>query len=185
MGNMRRWRLLKIVAGTALAALAGFMVLRWWKIGHRPLGEAPLVQFPKIQMTQLERVRFLDIDFTIVKNMRALPRPVLRHFTEEGSSRLLMANPGEDFNPSDNILDESIPRKRLIFAGVSAKRCFVFYEQGGIAHMYILAFFEVTSKETAQQLWRGYCEPVANFQGLRDLVRNGQCSDPVPQGMLR
>jgi hypothetical protein len=184
MANIRESRLLRVLLRTAELALvgllAGFLGFQWWKAAHRPLRPAPQYEFPKTEMTQSERERFLDGDFTIVKDMKALPRPVLRLFTEEGGSRLLMANPGENFNSTDVIYDQSIPRKRLIFAGVSGDKCFVFYEQGGIGLSDILAFIALTSKETTQQLWKGYCEPVADFQDLRSRVRSGQCSDPVP-----
>lgn len=185
MANIREWNLLKVVAGTVLLALLGFGVSQWWASAHRPLGEFPRVEFPKTQITSSERERFLDGEFSIVKDVKALPRPVLQVFTEERGARLLMANPGETFNATDVIYDKSIPQERLIFAGVARDKCFVFYEQGGIGHTYILAFFVLTPKETAQPFWRGYCEPVANLQDLRARVRSGHCSEPVPQGMLR
>lgn len=180
MANTWEWTLLKVVVGVVVLALVGLLVSQWWKVAHRPLGDDPLDELPELQMSQSTREQFLAGDFTIVKEARALPRPVLQLFTEKGGSRLLMANPGKDFNATDVIYDGSIPRKRLIFAGVSGDKCFVFYEQGGIGHMYILAFLALTSKETTHPLWRVYCEPVANFQHLRSRVRNGQCSDPVP-----
>jgi hypothetical protein len=161
-------------------ALVGFWAFQWSKFAHRPLGDNPLEKFPKTEMSQSARERFLQADFTIVKDMKALPLSVLQLFTEKGGSRLLMANPGKNFNVSDVIYDKSVPRMRLVFAGVSANKCFVFYEKGGLAHKYILAFFALTSKETTQPLWRGYCEPVASIQDLRSRVQDGQCSNPVP-----
>jgi hypothetical protein len=185
MEKNRRLVLLTVLAGGVLLAFVAFLVARWWKAADKPLGEAPLAEVPKTEMTQSGRERFLAADFIVLKDVRALPQPVLQLFTEKGGSRLLMANPGNDFNATDVIYDASVPRKRLIFAGVSGTKCFVFYEQGGLAHMYILAFFALPSKGAMQPLWRGYCVPVANFQDLRSRVRNGQCSEPVPQGMLR
>lgn len=183
MGKNPKWIVLRGLAGVVLLTIVGFFAAQWWKTADKPLGATPLAEFPRIAVAQAARERFLDADFIIVKDVKALPRSVLRLFTEEGGSRLLMANSGEDFNATDVIYDKSTPRKRLIFAGKAEDKCFVLYEQGGIAHMYILAFFALPSKETTQPLWRGYCEPVADLQALRSRVRNGQCSDLVPYGM--
>ncbi len=182
--------LLIALAAVVLLAVVTFFVTRWWRTADAPLVAPPVAarglfaEFPKTEMPQSERERFLEGDFVIVKDVKALPPPVLQRFTEQGGSRLLMANPGKDFNATDVIYDETIPRMRLIFAGVTKSKCFVLYEVGGIAHMYILAFLTVTSNETAQPLWRGYCEPVANLQDLRALVSTGKCSEPVPYQML-
>lgn len=45
-----------------------------------------------------------------------------------------IANPGEPWSPTDDIVDLSLPRRRLIYAGVSPLLWFVFYEHGGIGH---------------------------------------------------
>ena len=127
-------------------------------------------------MTQLERQQFLDGDFTIIKNMKELPPSVLRVYTERGGTRLLMANPGRRFEETDVIIDPSVPRKRLIFAGISGDKCFVHYEEGGIAHMFLVAFYKVSSKETPELIWQGYCGPASNIRDLRSRVGSKECS---------
>jgi hypothetical protein len=172
---------LSALAGAVLLAIVAFFAAQWWKTADEPLGAPPRADSPKVEMTQSARERFLDADFKILKDVEALPQPVLQRFTENGGSRLLMANPGQKFNATDVIYDASIPRMRLIFAGVAGDDCFVYYEQGGIGLSFILAFYTLASKEKAQPLWRGYCEhePANNLQDLRSLVRSGQCSFPV------
>jgi hypothetical protein len=190
MGKDRKWVLLSALAAVVLLAVVTFFVAQWWRAADKPLiapplaGRGSLAEFPKTEMIQSERERFLEPDFMIVKDVKAFPQPVLQRFTEQGGSRVLMANPGKDFNTTDVIYDESIPRMRLIFAGVAEDKFFVLYGVGGVAHMYILAFFRLTSKESAQPLWRGHCGPAGNLQDLRSLVRNGKCSEPVPYQML-
>src|SRR5260370_3153799 len=115
-----------------------------------------------------------------ILSLSKIPRPVLRVFTEVGGSRPVMANPGKRFEATDFIVDSSIPRKRLIFAGVSGDRCFVHYEQGGIAHSYLLALFTVTSPATMKPIWRGYCGHAAHIRDLRSELAAG-CSQPVCQ----
>jgi hypothetical protein len=79
-----------------------------------------------------------------------------------------MANPDQKFEATDVIQDASVPRKRLIFAGVADNKCFVHYEQGGRAHSYVVEFFGATSTENMKPLWRGHCRaPAANIQDLR------------------
>ena len=169
--------------GTALLVSLAFLVAHRWKAASKPLGDGSLVEFPIAEISPLARQRFLDGDFKTIKDVTALPRPVLQAFTEQGGSRLLMANPEKNFLATDVIYDSSLPRKRLIFAGVLDDRCFVHYEQGGRGHIYILVFFRVTSKDSMEPLWRGFCGPAANIQDLRSEVLKGQCSGPVPQGM--
>ena len=122
------------------------------------------------------RQEFLDGDFTIIKDVGLLPRPVLQKFTEQNGSRPVIANPGKNFVVGDVIYDSSVPRERLIFAGVSGEKCFVHYEQGGRAHMYLLALFDLTSPSGVNRIWRGHCRgPAANISDLRSQVVNGEC----------
>lgn len=188
MASIRESKLLSLLLRTAelglIGLLAGFLGFQWWKATHRPLGPDPLYELPKLEMAQTARERFMEGDFTIVNNMSALPRPVLRLFTEERGSRLLMVNPGKPFS-SHFGSDKSIPAKRLILAGVSDNKCFVFYERGGYVILHVLALFALTTKDTTQPLWIGYCWPVADLQDLRSSVSNGQCSDLGPYEMPR
>jgi hypothetical protein len=183
MAKVRKSVLGAVLVGAALVLSAGFVVAHRWKAASKPLRDGPPVEFPSVEISPLARQRFLDGDFAIVKDVRALPRPVLQLFTEQAGSRLLMANPGKEFEATDVIYDSSLPRKRLIFGGVSDDKCFVHYEQGGLGHMYILAFFRVTSEDSVEPLWRGFCGPAANIEDLRSQVLKGDCSESVPQRM--
>jgi hypothetical protein len=119
---------------------------------------------------------FLQGDFTVVKNLRDLPRPVLRAFTEEGGSRLVIVNPGKEFLETDVVYDSSLPNRRLIFAGVSKNKCFVHYEQGGSTRFAAIALFRLTPNEGLEPVRRTYCGPATNFQDLRTQIASGLCS---------
>jgi hypothetical protein len=155
-------------------------VMRYLKDVSRPLGEGRRIQPSAIGISQSAWLEFLNRDFNIVTDVRALPDPVLQKYTEQGGSRLLMANPGQKFEATDVIQDASMPRERLIFAGVAGDKCFVHYERGGYAHTYVVEFFGVTSPESVEPLWSGYCDaPAANIQDLRSRVIHGGCSHPA------
>jgi hypothetical protein len=115
---------------------------------------------------------FLKDNFAIIRNVNSLPGPVRHAFTELDGSRLLMANPGGRFEAGDVIWDASIPEKRLIFAGVSNNKCFVHYEQGGRAHSFLVALFELTQSSGLRPIWQGYCGPASSIEDLRSQVAN-------------
>jgi hypothetical protein len=171
-------RKLLVVAGSLLAVLVlivGIKIIQIWAGNASPLGEAMPINFPSVSSPETQQ--FLEGDFEIIRRVEALPRPVLAAFTKQGGSRVLMANPGEKFEATDYILDASVPRKRLVFAGISENKCFVHYEQGGRPHSFVLAFLTLTSAHEMKLLWQGYCdEPAADIQTLRSKLENASCS---------
>lgn len=167
-----------IIFACLLLLAVGIGVAHYWGLGtsSKPLGEAPRIEFPPDGLSQSARKGFLHSDSTIVTDVKALPRPILQIFTEREGSRLLMANPGSRFQAADVITDASVPRERLIFAGVQNDKCFVHYEQGGIGLSYVLLMFRVTSAESVEPLWKGYCaQRATNIQDLRVQMINGGC----------
>jgi len=171
----RRLAVAIAVAFSLLFVLTRTGVLRYWGQASQRLGEGPRLESPPAGISQAEKDQFLDGDFTIVRDVNALPSPVVKAFTEEGGSRLLMANPGKTFEATDAIRDSSVPRKRLIFAGVLNTKCFVLYEQGGIGLSYIIAFFNVAT-DRVKPIWRGYCaDQPANISDLRSQIVSGNC----------
>lgn len=145
-----------------------------------PIGEARRIEFPSADLSPAQQLQFLEDDFRIVKNLRELPKPILDVLTEE-SGRLTMVNPGRQFEATDNINDPSLPNGRLIFAGVTSKKVFLHYEQGGMGHMFILAFFAINKQGKIEPVWRGYCGPAADLNDLVTQIGNGRCSDAVPR----
>ena len=126
-------------------------------------------------MSKAEALEFLQGEFTIIKDVKSLPSPVLKAFTEIGGSRPVMANPSQKFEVGDVIFDASVPQKRLLFAGVSGDRCFVHYEQGGRGHSHLLALFQLTPGASMKPVWKGYCGPAKDVQGLRSGIESDRC----------
>jgi len=91
-------------------------------------------------------------------------------YTAKGGSRIAIADPGEKFEVTDVITDPDLPTRRLIFAGVAQDRAFIHYEEGGIAHSYIVELFRLESTYIAVGLWSGYRGPAKNIEELKELV---------------
>jgi hypothetical protein len=171
-------RNLLVIAASILAVLVlvvGIQIIRLWIGNAHPLCGPPPIDFSSISAAETQR--FLEGDFEVIRRVEDLPQPVLIAFTEQGGSRLLIANPGTNFQATDVVVNASVPSKRLIFAGVSDNKCFVHYEQGGIARSYVLAFFTLTSADKMKAVWQGYCGgAAADIQDLRSKFTNGVCS---------
>ena len=152
---------------------AGILALHPWRGRTEPLGESPLITYESTSTPDPTVRQFLEGDFELIKDVKFLPRPVQQAFTETGGSRLVLVNPGQRFEATDVIRDTSLPRKRLIFAGVSGNKCFVHYEQGGLGHSFLVSFFELTSVDSMRPIWQGHCGPAKNLSDLRLQVDRG------------
>jgi hypothetical protein len=113
-------------------------------------------------MSSAERRTFLAGDYVVVRKVADLPIGMQNLY--------VMADPGERFEATDVIMDSTLPRRRLIFAGVVQNRAFIHYEQGGMAHTYVIELFRLDSAETAVRMWRGYCGRAESLPDLRRLA---------------
>ena len=164
-----------IISVVFAVAVLGFV--GYWTTDSRPLGESPRIESPVSEYREPAWRQFLGSDFKIITDVRALPVPVLRTYTEKGGSRLLMANPGQEFEASDVIRDVNMPRKLLISAGVADGKCLVYYLQGGMALEYVVEFFGITSANDTKSPSRIYChEQANNYQDLRSQLIHSGCS---------
>ena len=138
-----------------------------------PPGEPAPIKFVAPNMSSHERQTFLAADYEILQRVSDLPAGIRRLYTVKGESRIAMVNPGQRFEATDHITDPTLPRRRLIFAGVSQDRAFLHYEEGGIAHSYVIELFRLELSQTAIGVWRGYCGPAKNLPDLRRLMSAG------------
>lgn len=109
---LKKRLLLAMLAVTVLLAAAAVIVLGKGK----PLGPESRIEFSTTALQKAEILEFLQGEFTISRDVRYLPAPMVKVFTEVGGSRPVMANPGQRFVAGDVIFDASVPRKRLLFA---------------------------------------------------------------------
>jgi hypothetical protein len=114
------------------------------------LGCYPLYLFSQVPRSPLEDPGFFEDSFEIqarwssvpeatrrefkailVKNIRIAPAARRQAAGKNDPMTFVMAEPGEPYQDSDLGADESLPYRRLIFAGESPRRAFLFYEFGG------------------------------------------------------
>jgi hypothetical protein len=76
-----------------------------------------------------------------------------------------IADPGGNWNPSDVIVDRSVPRRRLIWAGSAGGRWFIRYEHGGIGEHEHILVYDVSGSGI---LWRGGGSAAARGSPIRD-----------------
>jgi hypothetical protein len=88
------------------------------------------------------RAHVTDDRFDVVTSIRGLPLGVRDELqTLFGSGTLDIAEPGADFQDTDDIVNPKLPTRRLVAAGCSTDHCLVYYERGGFAHTWHVALF--------------------------------------------
>lgn len=135
-----------------------------------PPGETAPIKFATPNMGSAERHAFFSADYRIVRKVADLPAGIRKLYTVKGGTRAAIADPGENFEATDNIIDPDLPRRRLIFAGVAQDRAFIHYEEGGIAHSYLVELFRLESPDIAVGLWSAYCGPAKSLEEMKQLV---------------
>lgn len=131
------------------------------------------------QLPAGEKQHILDGPFTVITKTEEMPSPVKQAFAKiTGSASFSLANPGQKFEATDVIVDRTLPRRRLIFAGTKGSEWFVHYERGGIGLSYCVMLFSVDAKNGLQFIWGGYgLHPAKGLEELRKMAADGQFSD--------
>jgi hypothetical protein len=122
-----------------------------------------IAELPK--MSAKFRHQFTAREFTCLATVQSFPgelRSALFAFLK--TSRF--ASPGEKFNATDVIVNQSLPGRRLIIAGISDKYAFVCYEHGGYGkHDHIILFHRTDELKFI---------PIANISPNRSMRPNVQ-----------
>jgi hypothetical protein len=160
---------------------------------QRPIEEPPWhpVHLNTVHMRPGARRHLLDGKFTVVTRMRDITDPCkeifessfIRTFTRSPAPKELInfADPGQDFWWSD-AGREGLSQRRLVFAGLGTKSCFIHYERGGGPSYPIgcLAIIDYTQHKT---VWVGvYDKNVRNFKTLRKIFVEGHFNDTYGPG---
>ncbi len=120
-----------------------------------------------------EITEFLSTSYWIVHKVEEIPKNIQKLFFRKITNQKL-ANPDEEFNSTDLIIDPNVPRRRLVFAGNSASSSFVCYEHGGRGLHCHLVIFSVDRK-TAQITFNGtYFYKPKNLNQLKQWVRENK-----------
>jgi hypothetical protein len=133
------------------------------------------------KLAATEAKRALDGDFTLVYRTDDLPGDCKLAFTEiSRQAQFEMAEPGKKFQVTDVIVEEGLPRRRLILGGVSnQQRCFIHYESGGIGHSYHLLVFDTSPDGRAKLLLGASTHGPRDLSQLRSQVGHGEFMEDV------
>jgi hypothetical protein len=125
------------------------------------------------------RAHLKDERFQIVTSIRGLPLGVRDGLqTLFGSQELDIAEPGAEFQATDVIVNPKLPIRRLVAAGCSTDHCLVYYERGGIARSWRVAFFYWAPEATRFE-WGGTAPGgLATIDDVRNAVLSGAIKSP-------
>jgi hypothetical protein len=91
-----------------------------------------------------------------------------------------LADPGQDWNPTDAITDPTLPWKRLVWAAVGSDYYVVHYERGGIDHSFHILVAKLPRDEGKPKvIWSGVGGPLKDYAAFVDGLRNRKLDDRV------
>jgi hypothetical protein len=132
-----------------------------------------LAPTPASQAASTERGHDLGDNFKIVDTVEQLPPSVKTAFAAlTHQSQFEMADPGRDFQLTDVITHEGLPRRRLIFAGISDRDCFIHYEMGGYGHSFYVVVFSRASSGATFMWGKALSKPARDLAELRSAAND-------------
>ncbi len=88
-----------------------------------------------------------------------------------------MADIGERWEATDVITNETLPRKRLIWAVVHQDYYLVHYERGGRGHSFHVLLAQLKAGKKADVLWRAVGEKYLDISAFSRALKNNQMDD--------
>jgi hypothetical protein len=89
-----------------------------------------------------------------------------------------IAEPGQNWNATDAIMDPSLPWKRLIWAAVGNDYYVVHYERGGIDHSFHILVARLPKNDAKPKVvWRALGRPFKDYAAFLEALRNGKLDD--------
>ena len=98
----------------------------------------------------------------------AIPDAVRVAFAAETGEPFAMAEPGAEWQATDVVADEALPRRRLDMVATSKTHCFLFYELGGFTQSRHVAVFRL-DEDGADLVWRAVRD--ASVRRPTDILR--------------
>lgn len=89
-----------------------------------------------------------------------------------------IAEPGREWEASDVIRGDKLPRKRLIWAVTDGEHYVVHYERGGIAHSFhilVVSLAKGTTKPTF--VWRGVGDQLRGYAAFLSALKTNKLDD--------
>lgn len=192
----RTTKLSLLLAGVGLVVLLGV----WYTTAFRSPNEISLQELAKpegavkspdpvylstLSAPEAIRDHLLDGSFRIVYQMQDISGSCGASFyssfarfskiVPKNEGEVDFANPGQDFNYGDALVG-GLPFRRLHFAGLGPKSCFVFYQQGG--RNYPSSCLAVVQYSSGKTVWVGSTrENARDLRQLRFLLIKNQFDD--------
>ncbi len=119
-------------------------------------------------------------EFRPISNTSDLPRAILALCVDQHGK---MANPGEAWEATDDIGDENLPRKRLIWAAELNNLYVVHYERGGFVHSFHIMVATVEPDGLAKIIWMGTAaDPFKNYGAFAAALKANKIDDRYNYG---
>jgi len=112
--------------------------------------------------------------FRPLKNKSEIPPAVLVLCTDLQAG---MADIGQRWEATDVITNDTLPRKRLIWAVVYQDYYLIHYERGGRGHSFHVLLAQIRAGEKADVLWRAVGDKYPDVAAFRKALANNQLDD--------
>jgi hypothetical protein len=112
--------------------------------------------------------------FAPIATVSALPagtRDALQDLFKEKT--LALADPGTPFQATDVVIGKLLPWRRMIAAGCSSDHCVVYYERGGIAHVFSIMVFKVDGTNTRFEFGGAAPGGLAGLDAVKGALTSG------------
>jgi hypothetical protein len=134
---------------------------------------------PAGALSQALRAHLKNEQLRLVTSIRGLPLGVRDGLqTLFGSQTLDIAEPGAEFQATDEVGNRKLPVRRLVAAGCSTDHCLVYYERGGIAHTWHVALFHWTPAATRLEWGSTAPGGLSTIDDVRNAVLSGAIKGP-------
>ncbi len=118
--------------------------------------------------------------FHEVRTTTNLP-PAVVAFCADDNGRL--AEPGQNWEPTDAIIDSKLPRKRLIWAATDGEYFVIHYERGGIAHSFHILIAELKPGNiNSRVIWHGVGRELKNYKAFLVALDSNKLDDRLDYG---
>jgi hypothetical protein len=135
---------------------------------------------PPAPLSAALRAHLKDERFGLVTSIRGLPLGVREGLqTLFGGQSLDMAEPGAEFQATDVMVNPKLPKRRLVAAGCSSDHCLVYYERGGIAHVWEVALFHWTPAATRFEWGAAAAGGLATIDDVRKAILSDEIKSPA------
>lgn len=182
---LRHMRWAKVIVSSSVFFVISASLLVLWQHIHGdyavkplpPVGSEPSGPTPRetyIRLPEAGVRHLLSGNCTTISLPREVPNQVENAFaTITRDQPFALADPGARFNSTD-VIEQGLPRRRLVLAGNCEDRWFIEYEHGGIGLSVAIMVLRVNEDRSVTFIWgRHLKERAGNLDELRSALNNG------------